>query len=435
MKRIAWLVALVVVAVIVMSCAPAPTVAPPTSAPVVQPTQPPAPTQAAVGKPIKIGLLTDDSGTLAIYGPMLENGATLGIEYATGGTNTVAGHPIQVIMKDTASKTDVGAQVARDLIEKDNVDLLIGPPSSGVALAVDELALQSKKIVVNMAASPDLTGKNFNPYVFRTGRTSVQDALVMGAALTQMGKTFVQIAPDYAFGYAGAASFYTVVKANGGKFVINDTPDKSGAIFIPQDAKDFTPYLQKVLDTKADVLIITWSGAGFVPLFTQMQQLGVFKQMAVGTGMGDNQSLKASYSPAIGSVGITVYHYTLPKNPINDWLVKRHKEKYGTPPDLFTETGFAAGQMIVEGLKATNGDPDPDKLIKVFENNFSFDGPKGKEVVRPYDHVMLQPLYLVKLTSVTDPDFKFFDLVKEFKPEEAAPPCALEGAYQSRCPK
>ncbi len=433
------IIGLVLLALIAGACAPAPTAAPavvPTTAPAVAPT--PAPPTAApptAGKPIKVGLLSDQSGTLAIYGPMLENGATLGIEYATGGTNTVAGRPIQVIIKDTASKADVGTQVARDLIEKENVDLLIGPPNSGVAVAVNELAKQYKKIVIHMAASPDMTGKNFNPYVFRTGRTNGQDALVMGVALTQMGKTFVQIAPDYSFGYGGAASFYDVVKANGGQFVINDTPDKWGAIFIPQDAKDFTPYLQKVLDTKAQVLIITWAGAGFVPLFTQMQQMGVFKQMVVGTGMGDNQSLKSSYSPAIGSVGITVYHYTLPKNPINDWLVQHHKQKYGVPPELFTETGFTVGQMIVEGLKATNGDPDPDKLAKVFENNFTFDGPKGKYTVRPYDHVMLQTLYLVKLTNVTDPDFKFFDLVKEFKGEESAPPCLLEGDYKSRCPK
>lgn len=433
MKRIALLAALILMAALVISCAPAPTppptIPPATTAPVVSATQVPT------GKPIKIGVLSDQSGTLAIYGPMLENGAALGIEYATGGTNVVAGHPIQVIVKDTASKTDVGQQVTRDLIEKEGVDLLIGPPNSGVAVAVNELAKQYKKIVVHMAASPDMTGKNFNPYVFRTGRTNGQDALVMGAALTGMGKTFVQIAPDYAFGYGGAASFYSVVRANGGKFAINDTPDKWGAIFIPQDAKDFTPYLQKVLETKADVLIVTWAGASFVPLFTQMQQLGIFKNMVVGTGMGDNQSLKGSYGPAIGSVGITVYHYTLPKNPINDWLVKRHKEKYGTLPELFTETGFTAGQMMVEGLKATNGDPDPDKLIKVYENNFGFDGPKGKYTVRPYDHVMLQTLYLVKLNNVTDPDFKFFELVKEFKGEDAAPPCALEGEYASRCPK
>ena len=176
-------------------------------------------------------------------------------------------------------------------------------------------------------------------------------------------------------------------------------------------------------------------GAGFVPLFTQMQQLGVFKAMTVYTGIGDNQSLKASFGYAIGVKGINVYHYTLPKNAINDWLVQKHKEQFKTPPDLFTEGGFTAAQMMVAGLTATNGDPDPDKLIKVYENNFSFDGPKGKYSVRPYDHVMLQPLYVAELTNVDDPDFKFVKLVTEIKPEESAPSCTLDGEYKSRCPK
>lgn len=418
MKKLT-LLALVVLALIVAAAAP--------GAPVVS---------AQTGQPLKIGLLTDQTGSLAIYGPMLENGFALGLEYATQGTNTVAGRPVQVIIKDTASKPDVGTQVARDLLEKENVDMLVGVPSSGVALGINDLAKQYKKIYIAApAAGTEVTGKNFNPYVFRSGRSNEQDALASKAALLKLGKTFVQIAPDYAFGYGSATGFYNAVKTGGGTWVINDNADKVGAIYIPQDAKDFTPYLQKVLDSKADVLVVTWAGAGFVPLFTQMQQLGIFKSMKVYTGLADNQSLKASFGYAIGATGINVYQYALPNNPINDWLVQHHKDKFKSPPDLFTENGFVTAQMMVAGLQATNGDPDPDKLIKVYENNFSLDGPKGKYSIRPYDHVMLQSLYVAQLDNVTDPDFKFLKLLTEIKPDDINPSCTLEGDYKSRCPK
>ncbi len=454
MKKVLLFVALIALFAFAVACAPspAPTAAPtqapaPTSAPAAQPTAAPKPTDAPkptvapttaapAGKPIKVGLLTDQTGALAIYGPMLENGFALGLEYATGGTNTVAGRPIQVVTKDTASKPDVGTQVARDLLEKENVDILVGVPSSGVALGVNELAKQYKKIYIAApAAGTEITGKNFNPYVFRTGRSNEQDALASKAALLKLGKTFVQIAPDYAFGYGSAQGFYNAIKSGGGTFPVNDSADKVGAIYIPQDAKDFTPYLQKALDAKADVLVVTWAGAGFVPLFTQMQQLGVFKAMKVYTGLADNASLKASFSYAIGATGINVYHYSFPNNPINDWLVQHHKDKYKSVPDLFTENGFATAQMLVAGLKATNGDADPDKLIKVYEGNFSFDGPKGKYSIRPYDHVMLQSLYIAMLDNVTDPDSKFLKLVSEIKPDDITPSCTLEGDYASRCPK
>ncbi|MBO9371386.1 MAG: substrate-binding domain-containing protein, partial [Chloroflexi bacterium] len=371
----------------------------------------------------------------AIYGPMLERGFELGLEYATGGTLEVAERPIQVIIKDTASDPEKAVSLARELIEAEGVHLLVGAPSSGATMAVQQVAMENKIILIaEPAAANDITGKNFNPYTFRTSRTNYQDAIVMGQGLLGLGKTFVQIAPDYAFGWGSACGFYAVVKAGGGTFPVNDTPQGCGAIFIPFDTTDFTPYLQQVLDSKAEVLIITWAGAGFVPLFKQMQELGVFDEMIVGTGIGDNQTLAAGYADAIGSTGIVVYHYTLPKNPVNDWLVQHHKEKYGTPPDLFTAGGMAAAIMAVEGLKRTNGDASADALIKVYEDNFSFDGPNGKYIIRPYDHVCLYPLFYVRLTNVTDPEFKFVELIREFAPEEAAPPCLLPDQYKDRCP-
>jgi branched-chain amino acid transport system substrate-binding protein len=61
-----------------------------------------------------------------------------------------------------------------------------------------------------------------------------------------------------------------------------------------------------------------------------------------------------------------------------------------------------------------------------------FKGPKGDYEVRASDHALLQPMTLVKLLNTTDPDFKFFELVQQFKPEETAPPC-LVPAEQGRC--
>jgi branched-chain amino acid transport system substrate-binding protein len=439
-----WLLvsALAVLALVLAACkgptpTPSPTPVPPTQppTPTPAPTAEPTPAYPFAGQPLKIGLLTDNSGPLAIYGPMLERGFELGLEYATGGTLEVAGRPIQVIIKDTASDPEKAVSLARELIEAEGVHLLVGAPSSGATMAVQQVAMENKIILIaEPAAATDITGKNFNPYTFRTSRTNYQDAIVMGQGLLGLGKTFVQIAPDYAFGWGSACGFYAVVKAGGGTFPVNDTPQGCGAIFIPFDTTDFTPYLQQVLDSKAEVLIITWAGAGFVPLFKQMQELGVFDEMIVGTGIGDNQTLAAGYADAIGSTGIVVYHYTLPKNPVNDWLVQHHKEKYGTPPDLFTAGGMAAAIMAVEGLKRTNGDASADALIKVYEDNFSFDGPNGKYIIRPYDHVCLYPLFYVRLTNVTDPEFKFVELIREFAPEEAAPPCLLPDQYKDRCP-
>ena len=84
--------------------APEPTAVPvePTAVP-VEPTKAPEP--AATGKPLVIGELTDNSGVLAIYGPLFERGFEIGLDYVTNGTRTIAGRPVQIVLKDTASNS------------------------------------------------------------------------------------------------------------------------------------------------------------------------------------------------------------------------------------------------------------------------------------------------------------------------------------------
>ncbi len=436
------LTSLMVASLVLSACAPKPTPEPTKTVPPTEEVEEKEPTEEVeeeptpAPEPIVIGLMTDKSGALAIYGPSQTQGFYLGLEYATGGTMEVAGRPLEVIEKDNGSDPETGVSQARELIEAEGADILVGNISSGVALAVSPVAEENDVIfIAEPAAAPQITGANFSPNTFRTSRTSYQDAMVMGAGLLEMGDTFVQIAPDYAFGYGSACSFYPVIKEGGGEFVLKDNAEECGTIFAPIDTTDFTPYINQVLESGADVLIITWAGAGFAPLFQQMSQLGVFDEMVVGTGVGDNQTLAAGYADAVGSVGVQVYHYTLPDTEINDWLVQRHREEYGTPPDLWAAGGMMAAIMTVEGLEATEGDTNADALRAVYEDNFSFDGPKGKVLIRPYDHVALQNLYFVRVDNVIDPDLKFVELIKDFPPEETAPPCQLPEEYADRCPE
>lgn len=84
-------------------------------------------------EPLKIGLMSDQTGALKQYGKELEQGFMLGLKYATEGTMEVAGRPLEVLVRDNAGKPDVGASQAREVIEKDGAEILVGAPSSGVA--------------------------------------------------------------------------------------------------------------------------------------------------------------------------------------------------------------------------------------------------------------------------------------------------------------
>lgn len=421
---------------LVVGCTTAatPSPAPPTATPV-----PP--------KALKVGLMTDKTGALAIYGPPQTQGFKPGLEYATNGTLQVAGRRIEVIEKDDGSVPDKAVAQARELIETERVEILVGTISSDATLAVQNVVKEAKIIhIVDVSRSPDITGKNFNRYTFRTGFTTTQAsvatrellvALIKAGTIDPAKMTMVRLAQDYAFGRAGACDAYAVRKQLGLKSAVNDNEKDCGAIYAPLETTDFRPYLKQALDSGAKIFTPAWAGGGLVPLLQQMKELGIYDKMVVLTGIPElsivkNESAKAAYAGAAGSPGSTMYHFALPKNPINDWLVKRHIEKYGGPPDVFTHAGMMAAILLVEGLKQTNGVTDPEKLIPVFEGA-TFNGPIGLFTIRAADHVALQSHYLARLGNINDPDLKFVELVKEFSPQETAPPCVIP-AQLGRCP-
>ena len=162
--------------------------------------------------------------------------------------------------------------------------------------------------------------------------------------------TFVQIAPDYAFGRGSATAFRDACTLDGGTFVADD-------IFAPLDTTDFTPYMEQVLNSGAEAYIVTWAGGGFVPLMQAATDLGVGETMDLGATFIDNTLMPVWYGNTVGSTSGILYHYSAPDNAANDFLVAEDKARYGViASDLFDADGMNAAIMLVEGLKATNGD-------------------------------------------------------------------------------
>ncbi len=125
----------------------------------------------------------------------------------------------------------------------------------------------------------------------------------------------------------------------------------------------------------------------------------------------------APYKNLPGMEGATYYYYSIPKNPVNEWLVANHYTKYKTPPDFFTAGGMAAAIAVVDALKKTGGDTNTDKLIRTMEG-MSFETPKGRMTFRKEDHQAMQSMYHFKIK--VDPAFAWGvpELVREIKPEE-----------------
>jgi branched-chain amino acid transport system substrate-binding protein len=422
--------------------APEPVVEPtdvPEPEPVVEPTAEPVVEEVPLGPVLKIGQISQLSGAMALYGSQQTRGFEIGLEYASGGKQDeegryiIANRPVEVLQADDEGNAEKAVQLARELIEKDGVEILQGPVSSVSAIALTTVALENKMILmVDPAASAFMTSTYFNPYVFRTSRTNYDDTLIIAKYLVEnVGTKFAHIGIDNAFGQGSGAALKFSVEKFGGEVIAD--------IYAPFDTTDFTPYIQQAMDSGADCLFLTWAGIGYVTLFQQLADLGALEEMQVATGYGDNASFAAVYGAAIDQIGLNVYHYTVPDNAINDFLVERHLELHGEPPDLFTAGGMASAIALAAALEATDGDATGDVLITALEG-LKFEGPKGTYYIRPGDHVCEQPMNILKLVNInpdTDGDgvndYKFFETIYVSEFDELGVPCLLEGDYAARC--
>lgn len=234
----------------------------------------------------------------------------LGLEYATGapanedGIYSVDGIDIQVFVRDDQGNPEITATVARELIEVEGVDILVGTVNSGATATLQELARENEiPLIAAPAAANEITGENFNPYSFRVSRTNYHDAVNLCEYMTQRYDTFVQIAPDYTFGYGGAQAFRDACTYYGGEFVADD-------IFAPADTTEFTPYMEQVLNSGADAWLVTWAGSGFIAMMQAAEELGVNEQMELGSAFIDNALMPVFFANAIGSTSGIVYHTT-----------------------------------------------------------------------------------------------------------------------------
>ncbi|MBO9474586.1 MULTISPECIES: substrate-binding domain-containing protein [unclassified Shimia] len=361
---------------------------------------------------IKIAHVYGKTGPFEAYAKQSHDGLMLGLEYATGGTMEIDGEKIVVIEKDTQLKPDNGKALLEEAYGDDEVDLAIGPVSSGVALAMLPVAEEYEKLlIVEPAVADSITGANWNRYIFRTGRNSSQDAIANAIALAGEDVQIATLAQDYAFGRDGIAAFREALEGQGQAIVHEE--------YVPTDTTDFTAAAERIFTAMKDLegnkrLFIIWAGGGNPMGKIQAMDPSRFG-VEIATGGNILAAMKA-YKEFPGLEGATYYYHDIPQNEVNDWLVKTHEERFGTPPDFFTAGGMTAGIAAVEAIKKAGG-TDTEDLIAAMEG-MEWMTPKGKMMFRAEDHQALQPMYHFKIRVDDSVEWAIPELVREIAIDE-----------------
>ena len=219
------------------------------------------------GGAVRIGILNDQSGLYAEFGGQGSvEAARMAVEDAGG---TVGGVPIEILTADHQNKPDIASAIARQWYDRDGVDAIMELTTSSVALAVQGLSKEKKRITITTgAASSDLTGKACTPYGYHWAYDTRALAVGTGGALTRAGgDTWFFLTADYAFGSALEADTGRVVTANGGKVL--------GSVRHPLSNQDFSSFLLQAQGSKAKVIGLANAGLDTSNAIKQAAEYGI----------------------------------------------------------------------------------------------------------------------------------------------------------------
>ena len=323
-------------------------------------------------KVIRIGAPLELTGKFVSYGSAGQRGVEMAVE-AFGGT--VAGHRIEVLLRDTQSTNPGTISAMTDLIEKEKVDFLIGPVASGLVSASVPAWRQRKPLWV----VPGASATNFEEAI--AGEAMVFHTMAWGyqyhagpanalAAAFGKGKKVAIIYSDGGYGRShlpAAREHYTEA---GFKIVATE--------LVRENAADMNPALQKIRLTKPDVLVCLMQATDGIVLAKQIHVAKLGIPVLVGAGF----PLFQTWADAVGEAAngwITAVSYVpgqaVPADPkypkifpaAKDWEAAFRK-KYNREPELIDAMAYTSAAMLFLAIDRVGGAGDKERVAKELRN-------------------------------------------------------------------
>lgn len=217
--------------------------------------------------PVKIGILNDQSSLYAdLSGKGSVEAARMAVEDVGG---KVLGQPVEIVFADHQNKPDVGSAIAQKWYDADGVDMIADVPTSSVALAVQQVSRDKKKIVMfSGPAASEITGEKCSPYSVHWTYDTYALAHVTGLSVVKAGgDSWFFLTADYAFGHALQRDTAAVVEENGGKVL--------GSVNVPLNNQDFSSFLLQAQSSKAKIVGLANAGGDTVNSIKQAAEFGI----------------------------------------------------------------------------------------------------------------------------------------------------------------
>jgi branched-chain amino acid transport system substrate-binding protein len=342
---------------------------------------------------IKVGLLGSFTGAYADWGKRFQQAVDL---YMEQHKDKAGSHDVKILYRDVGGNNPARAkQLAQELIVRDQVQYLAGLEFTPTVLALADVITQAKMpFVFFNSATSDVTRKS--PYYIRAGFTLWATSSAVGTYAAEQGKkTGVVVIADYGPGYDALDAYTKSFTEKGGKIV--------DVIKIPVDTPDFSSYMQRVKDDKADAMFV------FMP--TGPMSVNVLKGYvdkglhAAGTEFYCSAETEEPALPTVGDAALGVVsalnYGPYLDNPDNAAFTKAFHAKYGNEeiPNIASVAAYDGMQVVFHMIEATDGKRDGDKAMAAAKG-YAWKSPRGPVSIDAKERDIIQNIYMRKVEKI-----------------------------------
>lgn len=334
--------------------------------------------------PIKIGMMLPYTGVFSALGDAITDGFQLAIMQHGA---QLGGRDVDYVILDSEANPSRAPQNMSRLVNSDNVDFVVGPVHSGVAMAMLRIAQQTgTTLIIPNAGLGAATNQLCGPNIFRTSFSMWQDSYPMGQVAYDRGhRNVVTITWDYSAGHEDLAGFEEAFTSAGGEI--------SEQILVPFPSTEFQPYLAQIANLRPDAVYTFFAGGGGVSFVRNYADAGLNDSIPLlGSGFLTDGNLAAQGEAAEGILTTLHYAETL-DTPENQAFVQAFRDAYDYEADTYAVQGYDAGMMLVRALDALDGNIDDKDALHAAMSAVEMISPRGPMTFSASNHPV-QNIYL-----------------------------------------
>jgi len=366
---------------------------------------------------IVFGTLAPNSGTFSSSGPYVAAGNELAVQQINeeGG---IDGTEVEVVVADTETTPEAGASGATRLIEQDDVDFLSGAVSSGVGLAVADIA-EENEVPYNSGIASLVFGTETCPsYVFANNpSTHMTTNAYIPYFADQGAESFYFINADYTWGQNAAEFYNEIVPELGAEF--------AGESFAPFGANDFSSQITNALNSGADTLILTLFGTDITRCINQLIQYNAREEFDTIATVVNSIQLNRGMNELEGFMFGGKYYWGVDSDA-NRAFVEAYEAENGEKPPMAAALQYGSTYEMLRAAQEA-GSADGDAVAETLEGWTADPFYKGgRAEFRACDHRLVSDIFLMEGKAEGDRESEddLLTVVERFEGEGLARDCS-----------